>query len=234
MQVWNSTNNTNSFNFLIASAPDALKGNTGAYALETIRNYTGVFPDNSPVEAAATYNCPNTTCHKWTNQSGVVRIGKPLPEAVWRTNHGMNPVVMATQGKITLKASGSVCVCLCVLCGVSPTSCAEPLFNDTVFRYDLMHQLFSELEDNKSLIDDTTAVGIVATLGIKGVDFFSCNQDFRGDNVMSIAYAPGPRASQQAGSQGHFYIAWESGSGASWRPAACSPYVRIDLKDWIL
>jgi hypothetical protein len=43
----------------------------------------------------------------WTNATGVVPIGAPLPEAVWRTNHGFAPTVMATQ---------------------------EPLFNDTVFR----------------------------------------------------------------------------------------------------
>ncbi len=49
MRVWNSTNNTNSFNFLIGSASDEK-----AFALETIRGFTQQYADNSPVEAAAT------------------------------------------------------------------------------------------------------------------------------------------------------------------------------------
>ena len=67
----------------------------------------------------------------------------------------------------------------------------EPLFNDTVFRYDLMHSLFSDLEKNESLIDDRIAIQIVATLGTKGRNFLTCNQSFEhGENVMSIAYMP--------------------------------------------
>jgi hypothetical protein len=49
MRVWNSTNNTNSFNFLLGSAKDSK-----AFALETIRGYTQEYADNSPVEGAAT------------------------------------------------------------------------------------------------------------------------------------------------------------------------------------
>jgi hypothetical protein len=122
------------------------------------------------------------------------------PRQVWRTNHGMDPRVLATQ---------------------------EPLFNDTVFRYDLMHDIFTALEADGTLVDDAMAVRIVATLGIKGPDFLTCAQPLYkyGDNVMSIAYAP---AAQR------MHVAWESGRGeAAWRPAACSPYVTVDLtKFW--
>ena len=116
MAIWNATNNTNSFNFLIGAS-----ASSEAYALETIRGFTQQYGADSPVERAATYDCSGAAlaeCRKWTNETGEVHIGKPLPECVWRTNHAFSPTVMKTQ---------------------------EPLFNDTVFRYDLMHSLFSDL-----------------------------------------------------------------------------------------
>ena len=121
-----------------------------------------------------------------------------MPEAVWRSNHGMSPVVFKTQ---------------------------EPLFNNTVFRYDLMHQLFKQFEQAKQKIGMDEAMGIVATLGIKGPNYFECAPPYHGDNIMSIAYAPKVGA-------GSFYIAWEAGAKETWRPAACSDYVRFDLADW--
>jgi len=200
--VWNSTNNTNSFNFLIASAKDAKvatkTSGSGAYALETIMGFSSFYSANSPVEAAATFFCAPGACTHWTNETGNVKIGKPLTEAVWRTNHAFNPLAMQTQ---------------------------EPLFNDTVFRYDLMHDIFVDLQSRNVLIDEKVAVAIVATLGTKGKNFNSCDPQYfsRGENVMSIAYAPtGLR----------LYIAWEQG-GTQWRPAACNPYVLIDFARWI-
>ena len=104
----------------------------------------------------------------------------------------------------------------------------ESLFNNTVFRYNLMHTLFTELKSAGQLIDDDAAVGIVATLGTKGPNYYSCDQNFdRGDNVISIAYVP------QTKTPGHLYVAWESLSGSDWRPAACSPFVKIDFARWI-
>lgn len=200
LAVWNATNNTNSFNFLIASSVD-----NAAVALETMQGYTGVFGANSPVEAAAFYDCgkpPNVdpTCHKWTTQTGKVRIGFPLPEVVWRSNHGFNPSIMSFQ---------------------------EPLFNNTIFRYNLMHDIFQQLQAEGLKIDDQTAVNIVASLGIKGPNYLTCDQKFDGDNVMSIAYMPrGPGGNTRA------YIAWEAKSGAQWTPAACASYVALDLEKW--
>jgi hypothetical protein len=198
LAVWNATQNTNSFNFLIASAADKK-----AVALETIRGFTQVYADNSPIEAAATVDCSGNSadakaCPKWTTQTGTVHIGSPIPNAVWRSNHAFSPRVYPTQ---------------------------EPLFNNTVVRYQLQHDLISGLTNSGQLIGDNEAIGIVATLGTKGADYFTCLPHGEGDNVMSIAYAP------RVGG-GHFYIAWESGSGASWQPAACSPYVRFDLQAW--
>lgn len=208
MHAWNSTHNTNSFNFLIGSARDAAAGHNGAYALETIMNFTAQFPALSPMEAGATVDCSGSGkgspwdtnhCHKWTTQHGVVHIGKPLKNAVWRSNHGLNSRVMATQ---------------------------EPLFNNTVYRYDLMHDLFVALERAGEPIGDAQAIGIVATLGIKSANYFSCDGPFTGDNVLSIAYAPQDGA-------GYAYVAFESASGHAWRPAACSPFVKFELAKWL-
>lgn len=198
MTTWNATNNTNSFNFLIGSAKDG-----AAYALETMFNFTAVFPSNSPVEAASTYDCGvppkvDPTCSKWAgaNATGRVKIGFPLPNAVWRTNHGMSPVIMATQ---------------------------EPLFNNTVFRYQLMHDIFAGYASAGALIADVDAVRIVATLGVKGDNYLTCDQVLDGDNILSVAYVPG---------DGRAFVAWEVGTGSSWRPAACQPYLHIDLNQW--
>jgi hypothetical protein len=67
MQIWNATNNTNSFNFLIGSGKDKQ-----AYALETIRNFTQEYGANSDIERNAKYMCFGTDCHKWTNETGTV------------------------------------------------------------------------------------------------------------------------------------------------------------------
>merc|ERR1712000_68580 len=203
MTVWNATHNTNSFNFLVASASDAAAGRNGAVALETIRGYTGMFPANSPIEAAATVDCSGQAgidnhCHKWTtSKSATTRIGFPLPDAVWRSNHGVNPTVMQTQ---------------------------EPLFNNTVYRYNLMHDLFKAYEAHHELIADEEAISIVATLGIKGRNYFTCDQPLLGDNTLSIAYAP---------SALRFHVAFEAGSGSNWRPAACAPFVLFDMHQWL-
>ncbi len=83
----------------------------------------------------------------------------------------------------------------------------EPLFNDTVFRYFLQHDLISDLTGTPSLlqeyrsasprsvgtaIDDQLAVSIVATLGTKGRNFLTCAQSYQdGENVMSTSVLPG-------------------------------------------
>ena len=94
-----------------------------------------------------------------------------------------------------------------------------------------MHDIFERLGESNHLIDDADAVRIVATLGTKGENFLTCDQHFDGDNVLSIAYAPGERSNGEK--FGHLFAAWESGAGPSWRPAACSPFVRIDFDRWV-
>ena len=60
-----------------------------AMVMETMYNYTAFFNANDPREANATYANASATA------GAPVRIGFPLGEAVWRTNHGYDPVIRA-------------------------------------------------------------------------------------------------------------------------------------------
>jgi len=165
--LWDATNNTDSMNFLIASGHER-----SAFEIEAVRGFSAFFEANDPIEASATCIAESS---KRTEGGGCgdvfpnattadVRIGSPMPEVVFRSNHAFHPTVMMHQ---------------------------EPLFNDTVFRYKLLAHLFEEL--NGTEISDVEAVNIAGILAIKGPNFFSCNPDqFQsgGSNIMSIVYAP--------------------------------------------
>ncbi|XP_064389366.1 uncharacterized protein LOC135337365 [Halichondria panicea] len=92
-KLWESTNNTVGFNHMISSGKDATDyiNNGGhsivALVMETMYGYTAYFHDNDPRESDALY----------TPQDGAlpVHIGYPLHEALWRTNHGYDPVIRA-------------------------------------------------------------------------------------------------------------------------------------------
>lgn len=157
--VWAQAANTGAFNFLVGSAIDVnsssatttrntrntrVAGRTSAktaaaMALETTFKHTSEFTGGDPVEDSATFSCSceliNSTspeghpvCVNGTTQDGVkcnwpfsndtVSIGASLPNAVWRSNHGLHPATMATQ---------------------------EPLWNDTVMRYFMLHDAIEEL-----------------------------------------------------------------------------------------
>jgi len=125
----------------------------------------------------------------------------------------------------------------------------EPLFNDTTFRYDLLRSQLAAAVGEHS-IDDAAAVRIAATLGKKGPDFHSCDpaQFGHGEHVLSVVYAPRDVGATRAASSpdvdavhhdprqpgdgdAHAWVAWEDASPSreKWTPAACNPYVRIDL-----
>lgn len=110
-QLWDSTNNTVGFNHMIASAPDAVqyrkdkRHSTVALALETMYQYTAYFPDNDARSVRVThaqlqlsenilYLCRESEAeYSPSDGSPAVHIGSPLPEAVWRTNHGYDPKI---------------------------------------------------------------------------------------------------------------------------------------------
>lgn len=64
---------------------------------------------------------------------------------------------------------------------------------------------------------------LTAILGAKGTDAYQCQDNTGGSNVLSVAFAPSDLV---------LAAAWERDSGAAWRPAACSDYLTIDLKQW--
>lgn len=225
--LWHSHNNTAAFNFLVASSGALARavvpaGNTdpdttgvsnvleaasapGALALEAIGRYNGEFSGGSSIEASATYNCTNGTvldgsaCH-WPGQPAPVAIGMPLPTAVFRTNHGLHPRVMLSQ---------------------------EPLWNDTVMRYVLIHDEIVKAGARESKMTLASALNITALLGQKGGDYGSCARaNFKtGDasNILSVVYDP---------SLATALVAWEDGTADGWTPAACNPYLRLDLSKW--
>ena len=126
----------------------------------------------------------------------------PLVDAVFRSNHGLAPKIMATQ---------------------------EPLWNDTVQRYVLLHDRIEELIGD---MDVKEAIGVASLLGIKGDNYGSCNpENFQtGDptHVLSVVYDP---------EKEDVYFAYEEGTvlkgeKADWRPAACNEYLWLNLTEW--
>jgi hypothetical protein len=95
------------------------------------------------------------------------------------------------------------------------------LWNDTVWRYTHMSDRISSLQQSGKTMGDLDGIDIVATLGQKGGDYYSCSQDFSdGSNIMSILFAPRDRV---------MYVAFEEGAGKAWRPACCNTYVRMNM-----
>jgi len=186
--LWEHTNNTVGFNHMVASANDNNgPGSHAALALETMFNYTAYFLDNDPREQTATYTASNGT---------VFQIGFPLPEALWRTNHGYDPIIRAHYEW-----------------SQAPTSWSMQ-------RYMFGHTAFEYYNSSNIPISWEQAINISSILGDKGPDPYVCQSTPTGTNIISVAY-------EAANSL--MWAAWEDGSGADWKPAACSIYVKFDL-----
>jgi len=203
--LWQATNSTDSMNFMIGSSKDGK-----SMAIEAMRGYSAFYLDNNPVEAAATCAVveskdklagacgsvfPEVDAH-----AGKKRIGSPIVDAVWRSNHAVDPQHMLSQ---------------------------EPLSNDTAFRYTFLRDLIQDYEKDGQLIGAAQAVSIAAALGIKGPDYLSCDpaQFELGSNILSAVYEP-------AAGAGNAYVAWEDGTKETWKPAACTTYLRLDFSQW--
>lgn len=186
-RMWASEPNTAAFNFLVGSASDAGSGNCpAAVALETVDGFNGEFLGDSSVEANATYVCvegtvmDGTRC-KWPSNGGrPVKIGEPLEDAVFRSNHALHPTVMETQ---------------------------EPLWKDTVVRYQLLHDQIVKSNSKGLKLNPEGAVNITSLLGIKGDDYGSCEpSNFKSGNpthVLSVVYDPSKMEAYVAWEDGH-------------------------------
>jgi hypothetical protein len=188
--MWAQSNNTCGFNHQLCSANDKM-----CVLMETMAGYTAYFTDNDEREANAMYN--NT-------QGQIVHLGRPLPHATMRTNHGYDPTIRKTYNwKTTTHA-----------------------FQDSVNRYFMLSEQVSMYEANNIPVGYMQAINTTSLLGHKGGDYYVCNPSNypQGSNILSVAFWP---------TKGMLYSAWEDGSATSWSPAACNTYVVFDMsKFW--
>jgi len=182
--VWEHTNNTVGFNHMIGSASDAK-----SMVEETMFDYTAYFTDDDPREAAATYTDPQT--------KQTVQIGFPMKNAVYRTNHGYDPVIRKNYEWSQGPSSWSM------------------------ERYMMFYDGFTYYEQAGIQIGDAEAINMTAIVADKGSDHpYLCEDNNDGSNVLSVVFHPG---------QDVMYVAWEDGTGDSWRPACCSSYVKFNM-----
>lgn len=187
MSMWAATNNTVGFNHMIGSANDQR-----ATAMETMHGYTAYFDSMDPREVDAVD--PST---------GEI-YGAPLSDAVYRTNHGYDPVTQENYQWYGYHA-----------------------YDDSKRRYMKIHDSFVAYHESNVKIGIQDAITVTSAIGIKGdgTDEDNCNPDLylKGENILSVTYDPSNR---------YLYAAFEDGSGENWIPAACMPYVAIDMSQW--
>lgn len=158
--LWEATNNTIGFNHMIASSTDAASTGHGALALETIADYTAYFFDDDPREAGALY-------YDASLQQDVP-IGFPMQEALWRTNHGYDPVIREHymwRGTHAIRWSEE--------------------------RYMFAYQAFSYYENKNIAMDHHDAINVTAILGDKGDTAYQCQDSTAGTNIISVTFRPG-------------------------------------------
>lgn len=152
-KLWASTNNTVGFNHMVASAADL-----GALVMETKFDYTAYFGANDPREAAALFTDPTTKVS--------THIGAPMAEAVWRTNHGYDPVIMQH-----------------FEWSMSPSSWS-------VQRYFFIHDAFVTYATNGVRVGDLEAVNVTSIVADKGKDPYVCQAQGDGSNILSVTFHP--------------------------------------------
>jgi len=191
--LWSATNNTLGMNHMIASSNDAKPNGKPAVALETMARYSALFYENDPREANYMY----------TNKDGTkVHLGNPLPEAVWRTNHGYDPTIVAAE--------------------IAPTAPGH----DSEVRYNIAHNSFAYYESAGIEMTHLEAINVTSIMADKGgMHFYKCEDKAEGINIISVTFAPEANA-------GTMYLAYESGSGSTWRPGCCGWYIALDMSRW--
>jgi len=182
-KFWDATNNTMGLNHGFGSAKD-----NQFLALETKQGYTAYFLANDPREQ--NFNVNGT------------QYGYPLVDALWRTNHGVDPEFLTTALDTT------------------PGT-------DTQTRYMLIHDTISGYSQAQQLITPYEAVNISAVVGAKGGshtdDFTSCVGKSSGSNIISAAWQPASHIG---------YLAFENGHADNHVTACCNYYVKLDFTQW--
>lgn len=94
-----------------------------------------------------------------------------------------------------------------------------------MIRYRTLKDGFDWYQNNDVLMGPSEAVNITAILGDKGSEkFLTCKNNFKGINVISVAYDPQELI---------MWTAFEYGFNQTFRSACCGVYVEIDLKRWL-
>ena len=127
-----------------------------------------------------------------------------------------------------------------------PTSDSEVRFHFRPYcsnscRYMIIHDSFAYYESVGQSIGFYEAINVTSILGAKGGSttdsFYHCPTNNDGENIIrylristscdlvSVTYQPGINA-------GTMYVAFETGSGDTWRPACCGTYVQLDMQSW--
>ena len=91
-----------------------------------------------------------------------------MSEALFRTNHAYDPVIQKySHNKLLSKNS------------------------DTMIRYFILKDLFNSYSANSTKITEQEALNVAAILGDKGTEkCYSCQDNFKGSNVLSVMYQP--------------------------------------------
>lgn len=93
-----------------------------------------------------------------------------------------------------------------------------------MIRYKVMKDAFHSYQRNNIKMGPAEAVNITAILGDKGSEkFLTCENNFKGINVISVTYDPKELV---------MWAAFEYGSDKTFRSACCGVYVEIDMKRW--
>lgn len=187
LAIWQATNNTMGMNHMIASASDVASDKPAA-AMETMKGYTAYFYGDDVRETELKYTDPKT------NVTTV--LGAPLKQAVWRTNHGYDPIIVGNETHVTKPSS------------------------DSEQRYMILHNSFAYYANANIKMREYEAINITSILGDKGNDWFHCPDKAIGGNVLSVTYNP---------AASRLFVAFEHGTGETWRPACCGTYVQMEL-----
>jgi hypothetical protein len=197
-ELWRNTSNTVGFNHMVASAADL-----AAVVIETNAVTSAYFGPNDPREANAAFPASG---HSGQTGGRIIR-GKPMAEAVWRSNHGFDPRIVRHYMWNATHA-----------------------YNDSDYRYHLIADSLANSSAAGRKLDPASAVQLTALAGQKGPDYFTCQAPFtpHGSNVLSVMTDATNRVA---------YAAWEDGRGIGtgaghWRPAACNSYIKLELNKW--
>jgi hypothetical protein len=153
-----------------------------------------------------------------------------LQEALWRTNHGYDPVFRNhtrygassppdsdsfTRYMLIHDTVSGASLIPCAAAGVSLIlSCCRVMCMLQIVQYATANTAISDME----------ALNITAVVGDKGSNsFVNCTGATDGENVVSAVFVPG---------QSLMYLAFENGKDSLHVPACCNNYVQLDMSMW--